>query len=245
MSIIADHYVSVGRNCEVAFQFRRVLGFDESNFFNWNVTPLESLIALIRHDFSRIDKADHWTCDGHPHLLRDTFYNFGFHWVGGNALEFRYSPELIEEQRKKNVYLANKFRTLMRDDSMKILFHITQESDAKNKLIEARDALVDYGSKNFHIVAIQSRDRYDDDWSEDHLSNRYVARIAPDEDATDGHIDSWDAIFFEFPHRLPLRLAWRHAPEAVDKAEVEKFDVEEKSSPMRKWAKMLRIPMKL
>jgi hypothetical protein len=216
MSLIADHYLSIGRNCEVGFQLKRVLGFEESNFFSWNVTYLDPLIALLESDFSEIARSENWVSDGHAAMLRDSFYNYGFHWVGNDAVNFRERPDLIAEQISKNAYLVDKFRTVMRSDKVKVLFHVTKEHEVKARALRVREALLKFGAKHFHIVVVQTEDRREGDWHEAHLSNRYIARLAPDEDAMDGHVDGWDSLFAEFPHRKPLRLAWRTPPKGPE-----------------------------
>jgi hypothetical protein len=35
MEALFDEYVSLGWNCEAAFQIRRALGRDDASFFNW------------------------------------------------------------------------------------------------------------------------------------------------------------------------------------------------------------------
>ena len=45
-----DHFVSLGFNCEAAFNFRRLLGRDDSSYFNWLVAPFGSMIKLIESD---------------------------------------------------------------------------------------------------------------------------------------------------------------------------------------------------
>ncbi len=49
-----DEYVSLGSDCEVGFQFRRVLGHDSSSFCNWNVTGIAALERLLATRFAEV-----------------------------------------------------------------------------------------------------------------------------------------------------------------------------------------------
>ena len=39
------------------------------------------------------------------------------------------------------------------------------------------------------------------------IHNRYLARIAPWNNAPDGHVSSWDRLFYEFPQKEPMRFS--------------------------------------
>ena len=48
-----DNYVSLGSNCEAAFQLRRLRGRDVALVFNWLVTPIDALVS-VRPDFAGV-----------------------------------------------------------------------------------------------------------------------------------------------------------------------------------------------
>lgn len=108
-----DNYVSLGSSCEVAFQFRRVLGDYRSGFFNWNITPVQSLLSLLAQDFSGILQAENLShSDGN--LFYDASHGYCFH------ADFS-SPDLradgmfearLTSLREKTEHFLQTFRTL-------------------------------------------------------------------------------------------------------------------------------------
>ncbi|WP_196491514.1 DUF1796 family putative cysteine peptidase [Burkholderia diffusa] len=206
-----DHYMSLGVNCEAAFQFRRVLGRDRSSFFNWNVTPAETLEKLLENDFSNLALAENMQFDGNGTLVRDKLYDYHFHWIGQN---FHLINDRMSEEYRSNYarlhYLADKFRKTLRSGGRIAFFYTCNGHDVLSRLPYI-ETLLDrkYGAKEFRIIALLNeqdagRDRQFDS---PRIVCRTIKRFAPWSDATDGHVSSWDALFREFPHAAPMTLA--------------------------------------
>lgn len=205
-----QHYISLGSNCEIAFQFRRVLQQDSSSFFSWNVTDCSALLRLLKTRFEGVAELDNIRPHSHPSMLLDTRYDYLFHnpFATGEPSEDPQFDTTWAAYRSKVEYLVAKFLRDAASDDRTAYFYKTDEEDVRGKARLIRDALQDLHPKdNFDLVIIQTRDREEADWGESRLRNRYVRRFAPFDDATDGHVSSYDAIFREFPKAVTMYYA--------------------------------------
>ena len=208
--MIFDFYVSLGDNCEGAFQIRRVLGRDDSSFFSWNITTAKSFIDLMDNDFSGIMQPENLR----PHvadLVIDGKYEYMFHsqFPHRPDVVFTDYPEIAQTHQEKAQYLIDKLKKNAVSDQTTAYFFKAAEEDAKPKAEEMLKRLetLHGGRDNFRFVLLQEASRHEDDWGYDRLKNRYLKRLAPMDDAHDGHVYSWDKVFQEFPHKDPMRLA--------------------------------------
>lgn len=203
-----DHYISLGRNCEPAFQFRRVLQEDHSGFFSWNVTEFNALLSLLEADFADIMQSDNLIYEGNGDLVRDKSHEYHFHWVDADLSEIHGETEALKSHQSKAEYLIKKFKTILSSSESKVLFYTTEESDVRDRAGKVVSLLRDkFLAQNFKLVVLQPAARREDDWGDPFIANRYLDRFAPWADATDGHVRSWDAVFREFPHRDSMHLA--------------------------------------
>lgn len=206
-----SHYFSLGVNCQAAFQIRRVLGKDSASFFSWNVTKYDALISLLRSDFAGILEKDNLSLLPNAGLLFDSSHQYSLHspfregeLCKGEAYEKKYAAF-----RAKMNYLISKFYSVAKSANRVAYFYVTQETaEARQNSIKVRDLLLKvHGRENFELIVLQDGARREESWKEPLIRNRYLARLAPWSDATDGHVRSWDRIFAEFPHVEPMRLA--------------------------------------
>lgn len=206
-----DRYASLGNNCEVAFQIRRVLGKDSSGFFSWNVTPLKSLVALLENDFSGILQDGNLRHEPDKALLYDASYQFHVHssFSRSDITEEAGHREKLEALRSKFHHFVLKFREAGADGSSTAYFLKTEDyGDVRPQIDLVADLLGKmHDGTPFKLIVARPLDRKDDNADGDHVAYRYLKRIAPWADATDGHVQSWDRIFREFPAKDGLRLA--------------------------------------
>ncbi len=206
-----SHWVSLGFNCEVAFQMRRVLGRDSSSFFSWNITPLAALSSLLDSRFAGILQPGNLSDHGDGVLVRDASHGYSFHspFATPNPHDDPAFAGKLAEFRVKVGYLLDKFAAIAASGEPVAYFHRTEEPDARAIGEHLMELLGRYHGevRNFVLVLIQPQDRQEPDWATPRLANRYLRRLAPFDDAPDGHVQSWDRIFAEFPHREPMRLA--------------------------------------
>ncbi|WP_082501294.1 DUF1796 family putative cysteine peptidase [Methylobacterium sp. Leaf88] len=208
-----SEYVSLGNNCEVAFQIRRVLGRDSSSFFSWNVTPLGSLESLLRSKFSGILSRENLSIHGSGALINDSSHHYKFHspfadaFMGDSNFEVQY-----EELKKKFDYLTLKFlRKRTEIENVAYFYKCDEHStkiDFQIAVVKIRDLIAEIqGNNSFKLVFIQDEAFREEDWGLDNIANRYLKRLAPWADATDGHVQSWDRIFREFPSESEMHLS--------------------------------------
>ncbi len=201
-----DNYVSLGSNCEPAFQLRRLLGRDAAFFFNWLVTPLDTLVAVIASDFAGVYAKENLQPTADAGMVLDVGSGLKFHSafrkeLGRNLSGPRFD-ELYAESAAKYAMLAERFRTLARSTSRVAYLVKTADAEARAKTVMLRDVLSDrYPDHDFTLVVLQTSDREEADWGEARIRNRYLARFADFSRAHDGHVPSWDRIFAEFPLR--------------------------------------------
>jgi hypothetical protein len=204
-----SEYVSLGYNCEVGFQIRRVLGREDSSFFNWNITHMAQLKSLLASRFSGILKPDNLEQHADGGLVLDKSHGHLFHspFATPNPFEDDKFEAHLEEYRNKTNYLIDKFYDV--SGKRRCYFYKSEVDVDRKDCTYVRDELAKLGNDDFSLVILRHRDLTEDPWGEDQIYLRYLRRLAPWDDAADGHIDSWDAVFREFPHRDPMRLAIR------------------------------------
>ena len=206
-----DNYVSLGNNCETAFQIRRVLSRDSSSFFSWNVTMVDPLLSILSSNFANVVQLENMTNVPETGLMHDASHDFHVHSSFATK-DFRTEPGFEESFRDltaKFDYLKTKFAEDAASDKRTVYFYKTEaREDIRVKAQSLRDVLARFhGGNRFALVIVQPLSALEPPWSDDCIYNRYLRRLAPWEDATDGHVMSWDAVFREFPHRDGLHLA--------------------------------------
>ncbi|MBL6078692.1 hypothetical protein JMJ56_11795 [Belnapia sp. T18] len=214
MSEKFEEYISLGSDCEVGFQFRRVLGRDSSSFFSWNVTGIAALERLLATRFDGVLQEADISAHADGSMLLDGGYGYKFH-SPFRGYDFRADPDYAArwaDHLEKAGYLIAKFlRGRPAGHRTAYFYKIEPEEEVaelRRLLPAVRGQLLDiHGPSHFELVVVLPQDRFEEDWGEARIHNRYVRRLAPWHDATDGHVSSWDRIFSEFPHTEPLRLA--------------------------------------
>jgi len=212
-----DFYTSIGENCEVAFQIRRVLGFDDSSFFSWNITPILAFSRLVDDEFSGIMEPSKMSFHNEA-LVMDGRYGYMFHTMfpAGQDIVFDDYPEVVSQHREKARYLIDKLYENARS-AQRVLYvykcsgllegDLAGAPSDKAMEIAKRLRRIHADRDNFDLVFVQDAAHREEDWGLPNVKNRYLTRLASFADATDGHVQSWDRIFAEFPHVKPLRLA--------------------------------------
>ncbi|WP_177185058.1 DUF1796 family putative cysteine peptidase [Sphingobium sp. YR768] len=205
-----DNYVSLGNNCEIAFQMRRVRGVHKGGFFNWNITNLDVLIAILQNDFAGLLQ-EHNIVHFQSDLFRDLQYRHCFHadFSTPDLNADGKFQEKLENLRSKTYHFIHSFRTL-KDSGRTVFFYKTHETEnLLDRIVTVRDILtsyVPYGQ--FDLVVAQPVEQLLKGQDRQNIYFRPLARLAPGNDATDGHVRSWDIIFREFPHREGITAAF-------------------------------------
>ncbi len=206
-----DRYVSLGRDCEVGFQLKRVRGSQESGFFNWNFTDCRALLSILEADFAGILKEENLSMHAGGAMLRDASHDYFLHHEFDVTL-FKTAPDFAEKLarlRAKFNYFVELFRGGASTAGQTAYFlKLCDPANAREAALAIHNALARYhAARPFTLIVLQSQEAKADDWGIVNLHNRYVRRFAPHDDNVDAHLPSWDEIFREFPHREGLKLA--------------------------------------
>lgn len=206
-----DAYVSLGNNCEVGLQFRRI-GYEESSFFRFTSNSLESVLAIIRNDFAGVFQRENLQ----PHtddMVMDTRYDIVFHSglksvenPGSAQRHFLPSYDFDEVYGCKDApkvrHLVAKWHALTR--SQQEVLYILKLND-ENRRALATDLLAlfreKYPAHRATILCLQTVDPAESDWEVPGLINRHFPRFAPFDNTHDADTAAWDRIFAEFPLR--------------------------------------------
>lgn len=208
--VVFDRYVSLGCNCEVGFQLKRVRGVSESGFFTWNITEPAALVSLLENDFSGILSRENLTLHEGGHLMHDASHDFMVHH-SFDPVAFKDAPDFdkkLVELRGKFQHFVNKFRQNAAEPGRIAYFYKGSLKNPQGFALQVHALLKRYHRQNpFSLIVLQSSDHHMPDWGLPGIHNRYLKRFSPYSDTPDAHVPSWDAIFREFPHRKPLHLA--------------------------------------
>ncbi len=205
-----NRYASLGRDCEVGFQLKRVRGAQETGFFNWNITDPSALVSLLESDFKGILQPKNLSLHDDGGLVRDSSHDFMVHHEFDPSL-FKSAPDFLEKLARlqaKFAHFVNLFRIAAASPGRTAYFYKCAESGARELALKVQLLLSRYHGQNpFDLIILQTADRHEPDWGIPGIYNRYLKRFAPFNDTPDAHVQSWDAVFRAFPHNEPLRLA--------------------------------------
>lgn len=189
-----DEYVSLGGNCEVAFQLRRLLGRDSSSFFSWLFVDLDQVNALLGNRFAGILRPENlgrWPGG----MVLDQAYGYKFHSPFATE-EPQADPEFeqkLADHRSKAEYLIDKLNQPAR---RAYFFKPMEPLTSPDGLEELRSHLAAIGGDFALILLTEQPLNFE---LGDRIFNRTLERFAPYDNATDGHEPSWDRVFSEFP----------------------------------------------
>jgi len=196
-----DYFVSLGNNCEIGLQLRRV-GYDKSSFFRFTYCNYASLVNILENQFRDIFLLENLI----PHtdnMVKDTKYNIVFHsklhsTLRDGSREFirnKDFKEVYTQEFEKHNYLIQKDMALFRS-KQKILFFIKS-----NMLLqmEQLDKLVDIFKKynpdmKFQILYITPQPYIS---SNDFVSIEKISKYAPDANVHDVDLDYYNKLFMQ------------------------------------------------
>lgn len=207
-----DHYISLGDNCEIGFEFRRI-GYEYSNFFRFAFSPFNSTYKLINNNFqdvfSRENIRPHLVNADNTTMIIDKKYEICFHakipyieTKEGNffCIENENFDIAYTREYGKIRYFIDKWDSLV-NSNKKVLYFIKSKNQTSRSNAEKLLKLfyTKYPKHDFSIVYLQLSSYYEQDWHIDHLYNRYIPKFAPLDQTHLGDSKAWDKIFSEFP----------------------------------------------
>lgn len=194
-----DQYVSLGYNCEVGFQIRRLLGHDETSYFSWGIFHIDSIIALIEEKFCGVFNHDSLAWDKSHQLSRETKFDFAFHgpWLTGHPINDPEFERELSEHRQKAAHLAQKF---LRPGGNRLYIYKPICTQPKEKIDRLAQLLANISPQSTMVLL---RLGYETSSNATHpmIVERVLEHAAPADAADMAHEPSWDRLFAEFPHK--------------------------------------------
>jgi hypothetical protein len=187
-----DEYVSLGSNCEVAFQLDRAFPSRRKHLFDWKITPLSALLDLLESRFAGIAEA---VAPGeHDGMSMDARYGFQFH------------NQPVHQEREKCAYLGERF---MAPTGRRCYILKPQAPPSDSDLARLR-RLLDRLAHDYALVVLR---RPDDPVP---LGPSHTLRFyAPAHAANEGDEAGYDDLFVDYPIystcRECHRLEWLQA----------------------------------
>lgn len=172
-----DEYVSLGFNCEVAFQLDRVAPARRKHFFDWKITPLAALRLLLENRFA--DVAQTVAPGDHDGMTMDSRYGFQFH------------NQPVHQEREKCAYLADRF---LSPDGRRC-YILKPESGATERDIKDIRGLLDRFDEGYELVVL----RRPDDLNLAGETAHTLRFFAPLHAANEGDVAAYDRLFARFP----------------------------------------------
>lgn len=162
-----DHILSLGFNCEVAFQFLKYNGFLESCMFNWYATESTSCLMQALSDLNRVG-AD-FIPEQSSRMWIDVNVPLHFHGKGNHHIWRKGADASLLEADKAELisrmgYLKSKLLRLAEsDDSVLFVYkppveELEEPSGIASNLIEMRNILTRIGFRKFDLMTIVTQE---------------------------------------------------------------------------------------
>ena len=189
-------YISLGYNCEVAFQLQRSAHQNASSFFDWGIFELESICYLIENRFAKILLAENLEWDSRNSLFFKRLFRYSFHgpWLDGNPSDDSDFYCKLDIYRNKCMYLSNRF---LNPDRPRVYFY-KNSGDVSPHLVVRIVKLLQDISSNFHLVLLRNAEQRILNINSPIVYERILNRFAPEGNARDSHVASWNKVLTEF-----------------------------------------------
>ena len=194
-----DHLVSVGYNCEIAFQFFHLYRFLESSLFAWTYAySLQDTIHAIQH-LEQVGANGFLPPDP---LCQCRNTNVRFHLKDDPAMSL---PQLEKELTSRVTYLKNKWVKVCADTNQSVLYIVKVRSTDTQKNIDLLPQLYSTLKQTtqapFDLLIVCEKNAVLPDLNNPHIFIRRVDHYAPDDDVPNKKLAAmkdWEQIFFEF-----------------------------------------------
>lgn len=183
------HVVSVGGDCQPAYQIRRITGRHEAHVFDWLLVRAEGVAQLIDSGFEGWLQTPALSLEAQPYAhVRDAAYNVHF------LHDFPLAPGFEAEAgrvRAKYEVLVHRWRMLLASEAA-VLF-VWKGDEGREAVAPIAEALRRArGRRPFRLLALRS-DLEEPDWQMPDVTNRFLRQPVP-YDWT-GDDAAWDALF--------------------------------------------------
>ncbi len=219
-----DHILSLGYNCEIAYQLFKHNGFLESNLFAWALIPsLQTTISALS-DLDGIGAEDYQGPDGCI-MYSCNKTQIRFHGKS-SPKEYRDDPDFFrkdkEELRSRISFLKRKFVSVSQEDGKKlyVLKIKSTETDVEQKIKELFSLLERQNKGSFDLLVVleEAFEKTLSLTERDNFHIRTVSSYAPDYAVTSKYpfFKQWQRIFDEFVPLHKLKKIKKFKFEEVD-----------------------------
>jgi hypothetical protein len=198
-----DVFAGLGMTCEVTWQLRRLTGRPQAHLFDWQLTPHEALVRLLRIDFADyFQRPNLVLSENRTHVL-DTATGLQFHHLftenlDGTVLERRMASD-YERLRARADHLLQRWRDTAR--SARAALYVRRDPDDEftaEQLVELRDVFREcYPGHRFALLWARNLGTGRVDVTEV-VPGVYEADVAVAEPRAvrwHGDDDAWDRVF--------------------------------------------------
>ncbi|MDQ1154764.1 hypothetical protein [Brevundimonas sp. SORGH_AS_0993] len=194
-------FISLGGNCMVAGQLRRIFR-PKTSYFDNLVTPFDGLIKALNrgcHKPLRAEDFEIGIWEGFPSAREiETGIYFHHEFKGGNpaaTTNESFVRQDIDGVNEKFSYLAKRFLEVARSSDPKCYIRREYNGDSLDsvRMHEIRDALVDLGAQNFVLANAHQSEFYKGLIVHDDI--RYIQVPKGDDDGWMGSDLNWNAAF--------------------------------------------------
>ncbi|HEY0052558.1 MAG TPA: DUF1796 family putative cysteine peptidase [Caulobacteraceae bacterium] len=203
-----DEYVSLGDNCETAFQLRRATGVDGGHFLDWTRVAPEVVATLIERRFAGILQPDALAFDPATALCVDRAYGHQFHHHFADGARPQDDPRFEERLGNERRRADHLIPRLLQPRGPRCYVMRAQGRLNRIQAVRVRHAVAAlHPESDFLLVTVQAEaHRRPHPWRYPNIEERFVSFVADPASADVGDEPGWDAILTEFPLR-PQRPA--------------------------------------
>lgn len=219
-----DHVISLGYNCEVAFQFFLRHGFVESSVFAWAYSETFDDLINALNNMEKIGKEDF--CLDRAYMFHGKSSNIHFHGKSSPKKLMNNDEQIKEDEKElksRLQHLADKFLRICADGSSKVFLYKykikTPEDKAQiaEKAGRLREVLGRLNKSAFDLVIVVQKDDFPEGLPALPAYVRAVKFFNP-EDKTDkkmSNMRSWRKIMNEFYPNFKLKKEKKYKFEAI------------------------------
>lgn len=207
-----DHILSLGYNCEVAFQFKTRFNFVESALFNWCyvngeqgfLSALNDLNLLLAQGLEEFLAINMWECRATKVRFHGSRSPKELLDDKGNRLEKIIEAEL-NEVISRIQFLITKQQKLWESYDSQLYILLVKENDNEKARKFIQDVATQLSDKNkdADLLAVVRQSQLNElkQLENSHLSIRGISKLTPHNKVTDlaeSDLKGWNAIFDEF-----------------------------------------------
>ena len=201
--------ISLGNNCQVAYQLR-VHGLRYEAFpFDWIICPFEALIALIENGFENFLAPEYLVFvqnEKEKHIL-NTFYGIKF------LHDFKLNPNFMDDYEKIKITYERRIKRFYQKLGEPARALVIRRKISKEQAIQLRQVLQkQFPLVDFLLLAVDNTLEIKGDWQLEQIKNYYMP-VCP-EQTWKGDTALWTELFT----KLGLQISLEEAQDGLFKA---------------------------